>query len=132
MSDLLIPATRHTPAVEFLFSAHRLSLTGESYPENTARFYGPVLEALDAYLAATDSAPIHLNLALSYINSGSLKMLYRLVGRLNAAAEQGRPVQVTIAREADDDGAEEFAEDLAADHRALKVGLVDKASAGLI
>src|ERR1700744_3455424 len=126
MSDLLILASRHTPAVRFLFSAHQLVLAGESYPENTAKFYGPVLEALDAHLAEPNAAPVSLTLALSYINSGSLKMLYRIVGRLNDAAEQGRPVRVAIEREADDDAAEELAEDLAADHGALKIELVDK------
>ncbi len=127
MPDLLIPATRHTPAVEFLFSTHRLSLAGESYPENTAKFYGPVMEALDAYLAEAGDAPIGLRLALAYINSGSLKMIYRLVGRLDAAADQGRSVVVTIEREADDGAAEELAEDLQTDHRALQVVVVDRA-----
>ena len=129
MSDLLIPATRHTPEVAFLFSEHRLSLRGESYPENTAKFYGPVLDALGAYLAEPTETPISVRIALSYINSGSLKMIYRLVGRLNGAAEQGRPVQVAIEREADDDSAEELAGDLAADHGALEVVLIDRAPA---
>jgi hypothetical protein len=129
MPDLLIPATRHTPAVDFHFSAGQLSLRGESYPENTAKFYGPVIEALDAFLAGPDDAPVSLRLALAYINSGSLKMIYRLVGRLDLAAGQGRPVQLVIERETGDDAAEEFAEDLAADYRALKIELVDKTPA---
>lgn len=128
MRDLLIPATRHTPAVEFLFSAHRLSLAGESYPENTAKFYGPVMEALDAYLAEPDDAPIGLRLALAYINSGSLKMIYRLVGRLHAAAGLGRAIVVTIECEADDGAAEELAGDLQADYGALRIVVVDKAA----
>jgi hypothetical protein len=128
MPDLLIPATRHTPAVDFRFSAGQLSLSGESYPENTAKFYGPVMEALDAFLALPDGAPVSLKLALAYVNSGSLKMIYRLVGRLDAVAGRGRPVQVVIEREAGDDAAEEFADDLTADYGALKIELVDRAS----
>ncbi len=128
MPDLLIPATRHTPAVDFRFSSGQLSLIGESYPENTAKFYGPMMEALDAFLAEPGEAPVSLKLTLAYMNSGSLKMIYRLVGRLDAAAGRGRPVQVVIEREPGDDAAEEFAEDLAADYSTLTIELIDKAS----
>lgn len=125
MADLVIPPTRDTPAVRFVFSEHRLTLEGESYPENTAKFYGPIMEALQAYLDEGD-APVNLWLALRYMNSGSLKMIYRLVGRLNSAAERGRPVTVTVEHDPEEADAAEFADDLAADHPALEIKVVSK------
>lgn len=119
--DLLIPARRETPAVRFLFSQHQLSLEGESYPENTAKFYAPLMEALEAYLGEDGGEPVTLRLALTYMNSGSLKMVYRLAGRLNKAAMAGRPIAVIVEHDAEADDAAEFAGDLAADYQALDI-----------
>ena len=124
--DLVIPGRRETPEVQFLFSEHRLSLEGESYPENTSKFYAPLMEALEAYLGEDGGEPVTLRLALSYMNSGSLKMIYRLVGRLNKAAAAGRTVAVIVEHDADADDAAEFAGDLAADYTAIEIRTVAK------
>lgn len=41
MQSIRIPAAERTPEVEFDFASGRLSLAGESYPEDTAAFFRP-------------------------------------------------------------------------------------------
>ncbi len=50
MDRIQIPATSRSPLVDFDFAAGRLLLRGESYPEDAAAFYGPLLQALRACL----------------------------------------------------------------------------------
>lgn len=85
MQDLYIPATGTSPEVDFRFSADRLALTGESYPENAAAFYGPVLEALRGYLAEARGRSIEVRVELKYFNSSSTKVLFNMFDLLHAA-----------------------------------------------
>lgn len=52
LSNLHISGTSCTPVVDFHFDTHRLYLSGESYPENAAAFYRPLLTEIEAYLLA--------------------------------------------------------------------------------
>lgn len=85
MQDLYIPATATSPEVDFRFSADRLALVGESYPENAAAFYGPLLEALRDYLAEARGRSIEVRVELKYFNSSSTKALFNIFELLHAA-----------------------------------------------
>lgn len=129
MENLHIAGTPCTPAVDFYFDTHRLSLTGESYPENAAAFYRPLLEQLQDYLQrltatsalAEANAPslIEFHMSLVYFNSSSTKMLFSLFNALNLAAEQGLPIRLHWYYDQDDDIAQEFGEELHIDFPAL-------------
>lgn len=129
MENLHIAGTPCTPTVDFYFDTHRLSLAGESYPENAAAFYRPLLERLQDYLrrltaksaAAQADAPstIEFHVSLVYFNSSSTKMLFSLFNALNQAAEQGLPITLHWYYDKDDDIAQEFGEELHIDFPAL-------------
>ncbi len=59
--DLYLAPERDKPEVDFKFSLHHLSLKGETYQENAAQFYGPILAALRVYLNDTRGAHITVN-----------------------------------------------------------------------
>ena len=116
MNDIHIAGTRQTPAVDFVFSAHKLSLVGEAYPENAAAFFEPLNAALAEYLAATSDQPLTVMFDLRYLNSASTKMIFRLVGLLDAAAQQHRKVRLEFRLLEDDDMLLEFGNELKEDH----------------
>ncbi|THF66894.1 DUF1987 domain-containing protein [Pseudothauera nasutitermitis] len=119
MQNLLIAASPNTPEIDFRFDQHLLSLQGESYPENAAAFYGPVLEALRGYLARTEDRPLTVNVSLSYFNSSSTKMLFTLFGVLDQAARDGRRITLNWFHEEEDDTIFEFGQELEEDFQAL-------------
>ncbi|QTF10866.1 DUF1987 domain-containing protein [Brenneria izadpanahii] len=129
MENLHIAGTPCTPAVDFYFDAHRLSLTGESYPENAAAFYRPLIEQVQNYLHtlaaeidASEAAPptaVEFHVSLVYFNSSSTKMLFSLLNVLNQAAEHVLPITLHWYYDQDDDIAEEFGEELRIDFPAL-------------
>ncbi|MEC5317946.1 DUF1987 domain-containing protein [Brenneria populi subsp. brevivirga] len=129
MENLHIAGTPCTPAVDFYFDTHRLSLTGESYPENAAAFYRPLIEQIRDYLrllttksdaAEADLPPaIEFHVSLVYFNSSSTKMLFSLFNELNQAAEHKLPITLHWYYDKDDDIAEEFGEELHIDFPAL-------------
>jgi hypothetical protein len=119
MDPLFIAATPTSPEVDFHFAEHTLSLKGESYPENAAAFYGPVIERLRRYLGDCRAQTITVNVSLAYFNSSSTKMLFALFEALNDAALAGNDVLLNWYRDEEDDTILEFGEELRDDFAAL-------------
>lgn len=124
MNPLHIPATASSPEVDFRFDEHRLSLRGESFPENAAAFYGPLITALRDFLALPDPDRLLLvEVALTYFNSSSTKMLFTFFDLLDKAAAQGRRVKLSWLHDSEDDTIREFGEELVADFKNLDIKL---------
>jgi len=116
MSHLKIAATERSPEVDFDFENHRLRLSGESYPEDVAAFYGPVFEAFDRYLHQLADGACVFDFELIYFNSSSAKAIMSLIERLDEVAARGATVTVNWYYDEEDDTmrelGQEFGEDL--------------------
>jgi len=119
MENLFIAATPSSPEVSFDFERHILSLKGESYPENAAVFYGEAIARLRKYLAACDGVSVTVNVALTYFNSSSTRMLFSIFDALNDAAERGNRIELHWFHDEDDDTILEFGQELHDDFPAI-------------
>lgn len=123
-----IVSTACTPSVDFYFDTHRLSLSGESYPENAAAFYRPLIDQVQDYLAnlaihsniARSPEHIEVHISLNYFNSSSTKMLFSLLNVLHLAAQEALPIALHWYHDREDDIAQEFGEELHVDFPALE------------
>lgn len=116
IQDIRLEATRSTPEVRF-DSAGRLSIVGQSYPENAFAFYQPLLQWIDDYFGQlAPSAAVSVDLQLPYLNTTSSKCLLMLLEKLESEHERGRNVSVRWQYDEDNESelecAEEFKEDL--------------------
>jgi hypothetical protein len=127
MDDLFIAGSRHSPEVDFRFSQHSLRIAGEAYPENAAAFFGPLIQACDAYLKESGDASVTIDLALRYLNSASTKLLFQFVGLFDRAASTGRKITIVFRHDPEDDMLIEFAQDLSADYSWIDMQLVETA-----
>lgn len=119
METLYINASPTSPEIDFRFAQDVLSIKGESYPENAAAFYGPVIERVRTYLGARSGAVITVHVSLAYFNSSSTKMLFTLFEAFNGAALAGNEVRLHWYHDEDDDTICEFGEELRDDFAAL-------------
>ncbi|MBV7534840.1 DUF1987 domain-containing protein [Duganella sp. sic0402] len=119
MEPLFIAASPTSPEVDFRFDQHTLSIKGESYPENAAAFYGPVIARVQAYLDNCGDAEITVHVSLAYFNSSSTKMLFTFFEALNNAAMAGNQVHLNWYHDEDDDTILEFGQELQDDFGAL-------------
>jgi hypothetical protein len=120
MENLFIAATATSPEIDFRFDQNVLSLRGESYPENAAAFYAPVIERLNVWLDSCSAAVITVEVTLTYFNSSSTKMLFSVFDALDRAASSGNVVQVNWYRDEEDEMILEFGEELQTDFTAIK------------
>ena len=119
MEPLFIAASPTSPEIDFRFDRHTLSIKGESYPENAAAFYGPIIARVQAYLDGCREAAITVNVSLAYFNSSSTKMLFSLFDALNEKAESGTEVVLNWYHDEEDDTIFEFGQELQEDFAAL-------------
>ena len=108
-------ASISSPAVYFDPENGQLTMSGESYPENTFEFYAPIIGWLKAFVAETDFA-ITLTLELAYLNTGRVKWLVDIFDLLEDAFQEGRQVLIIWRYHKKNsralETAEEFSEDL--------------------
>ena len=115
MQHLSIAATKSTPSIEYSPGEKTLSIFGESYPEDAAKFYRPVLEWLQKLLAAKPDR-LQVVLFIRYLNTSSSKCVMTLLDSLESAYANGINVSVLWRYEKENEMAlecgEEFGEDL--------------------
>jgi hypothetical protein len=119
MDNLYIEATATSPEIDFRFDQRLLSMKGESYPENAAAFYTPVVEQLRQFLASQHAATITTHIALAYFNSSSTKMLFSIFDALDQAAQAGNTIEVNWYHDEEDETIFEFGEELKADFTSI-------------
>jgi hypothetical protein len=122
---LHIAATASSP--EIFFDAERkiFGIRGESYPEDTARFYLPPLRWLKDYLDTAElQEPFVLNLDMPYCNSSSTKVLMDIFYLLETSAKAGRTVTVRWLYDKQNEHAYETGEELREDVEFLHFKLI--------
>ena len=109
-TDLQISATDRTPEIRLSAADGVFSMKGESFPEDVAAFYGQVIVAIDQLPGNLDK-PLEVDIAMVYINSSSIKAMFRIFEGFEAVRKAGQEVAVRWHYQDDDDIMEELGED---------------------
>jgi SiaC family regulatory phosphoprotein len=122
-------ATSQTPAVDFDYKAHELRISGESWLEDAAKFWVPVLNSVREYLDRAIDENIKVEVQLSYLNTGSFKAMVQLCRSLDEAAKKGNAVAFSWRYRQDDEMARGYGEDLEASVQATALQITFKEEA---
>lgn len=117
MNNLIIEKTQSTPYINFDPVLRRLAISGESFPENAAKFYSPILEWLKLYIDRLDSSyEVVMEYEIVYFNSSTSKIFMTIFDMLDRAVEDGKKICVNWRCDEKNETAiecgEEFREDL--------------------
>lgn len=106
------------------FNAHSgvLEISGESYLEDTAKFYAPVLKWLRDYVDQSYGSLI-LNIKLTYFNTSSSRSILDILYILKEYEDKGGDVTINWFYSGDDYEIEEEVEDYMID-TGLKINLI--------
>ena len=110
MSELNIAATERTPEIQLSSINGIFRMKGESYPEDVSAFYGQVIVAVDQ-LANNLAKHLTVDVAMIYINSSSIKAMFRIFEGLEAVRKNGQTLSITWHYQDDDDIMQELGED---------------------
>ncbi|MEL7657816.1 MAG: DUF1987 domain-containing protein [Bacillota bacterium] len=116
MEDLVIEKTQSTPYIYFSQKENVLIIKGESFPENSAKFYAPVMEWLREYLLKLENEKVTVQFEIVYFNSSTSKVFMTIFDLLQAEVEKGKDISVRWLCDKENETAiecgEEFKEDL--------------------
>jgi len=126
MENLIIEKTKSSPKIFFDFATHQHYITGESYPENTSKFYKPVLDWIIEYLEKITDEVVVFNVELIYFNSSSSKILMDLFDLLDEACVQKKNISVNWIHDPEDEALMEYGEEFAEDLENLPIHIIER------
>ncbi|MCP4757628.1 MAG: DUF1987 domain-containing protein [Proteobacteria bacterium] len=126
MDRLFIASTKYTPEISFDAENNLLEIKGESYPENTAAFYSPVVFWLDEYLRYLQDQEVTLNLELVYFNSSTMKVLMDIFEKFEEAVEKNKRVAMNWIYDEQNENALEYGKELQEDLKVLVLNFIRK------
>lgn len=107
---LNIAATDRTPEIILTLQPAKLRIKGESYPEDVSAFYGQVIQAVNA-LVESPTGNLDVEIQLIYINSSSIKALFRIFEGFEDYRKKDQKVSIQWFADEDDDIMLELGED---------------------
>jgi hypothetical protein len=107
---LNIAATDRTPEIFLTSQPAKLSIKGESYPEDVSAFYGQVIQAVNS-LVESPIGNLDVDIQLIYINSSSIKAIFRIFEGFDEYRKKGQNVSIQWSADEDDDIMQELGED---------------------
>lgn len=115
MNDFDIPGSQSTPSVHSDFAQGRLSMQGDSYPENSFEFFTNIIAWIENFLAQ-ETTPLTLELGLIYMNTSSVKAMMDIFDLLEEAHLAGRAVRVDWGYDPQNERVRELAEEFREDY----------------
>jgi len=128
MKDLYIEGTRTSPEIRFDEEKNILSIKGESFPENVADFYNPILSWIENHLESIEDKEFIVNMEIIYFNTSSSKVFLDMFDILDEAAEEGKQTYLNWIFHEENESAMEAGEEFQEDLEFLKFNLVQKDS----
>ena len=102
MEDLIIIATKHTPQIELIIAENKLSISGQSWPENAMITFQPLMDKLESYFAEPNKT-LKIAINLDFINTCSTKMLINIFSQFQQWYEQDHKIELTWYYQTGDD-----------------------------
>jgi len=116
MENLLIEKGKSSPYIFFDATSGVLTFQGESFPENAAAFYDPVIKWVNEYFASCGETGTTFEFEIIYFNSSTSKIFMSLFSLLDAHSGTGKKIRVNWKATGENETAiecgEEFKEDL--------------------
>lgn len=88
----IYPELVYYPIVDFNYLTGECVISGESYMEETYKFYLPVINWLKSYIA--EKKPVVFTVKLTYFNTSSSRMLLEMLLILKQYKSEGGEVKV--------------------------------------
>ena len=110
-NSYIVEQAYKTPLINFDGASGNFELKGKSIPENSLKFYKPLLDWLDNYVQ--NSAPkTNLKIQLDYLNTDSTKCMIDLFRKLEQILKNGKgEIIINWLYEEQDDSMLEVGED---------------------
>jgi hypothetical protein len=113
MENLVIEGGIKTPSVNLDREKRQLRFEGRSIPEDTIRFYEPILKWIEQYIQTEREGTTEMHINLEYFNTSTSRYLFGIFKTLESYHVKGNPMLIHWYYEQDDFEMLESGEDYA-------------------
>ncbi len=110
MENISIKRTKQTPEVKLDSKSGVLSFSGRSLPEDSNKFYAPIIKWIDSYLTSP-SKSTKLVFELDYFNTASAKAIFSIIVKFNKLHEDNSSVKIEWFYDEDDEDMKELGDE---------------------
>lgn len=118
MELLHIEKTESTPLVHLDPDSGEFLIQGESFPENAAKFYTPIIEWFKSYLLSPADHTC-LEIEILYFNSSTSKVFLTIFDMMDKEVQSGKDIRVIWKCDPENESIIEFGEEFKEDLIAL-------------
>jgi hypothetical protein len=111
MTGYFLEPSDETPRVNFDPENQVFEIVGNSYPENSAKIYTPILEWLDQFVKSTTLTNLVFDFNFDYFNTSSAKYILEILRSIKQLEENGKSVLIRWHYFEDDTDMQEAGED---------------------
>lgn len=110
MRKMILEETRNTPQI--ILDPHHGSfkINGKSFPENSKKFYEPILDWFDQFDPPSNVKYI-FEFELNYISSSSIISIFEILKKIGKICRNGAQVSILWKYEEDDEDIRKIGED---------------------
>ncbi len=102
MDSIVLEATKTTPKIVIDPAKNVFEISGESRPENTSKFYSPIINWFDGYRSVLyyqknsfgKSKKVSIDFKLDYFNSTSAKFILDIFFQLEKIHKEGYEIEI--------------------------------------
>jgi len=94
MTGYFLEPSDETPRVTFDPSNRQFEIVGNSYPENSPKIYGPILEWLESFVKDTSMDDVAFDFNFDYFNTSSAKYILEILRTIRDLKDRGKNVLV--------------------------------------
>lgn len=94
MTGYFLEPSDETPRVNFDPENQVFEIVGNSYPENSAKIYTPILEWLDTFVKNTPLNDLVFDFNFDYFNTSSAKYILEILRCIKGLEESGKTVMI--------------------------------------
>ncbi|RXJ57915.1 DUF1987 domain-containing protein [Candidatus Marinarcus aquaticus] len=124
MNNLIIEATKYTPAINLNAQTGHIKMEGKSYPENTFEFYEPIMSWMKEYFSRPQIKTI-VELEIIYFNSSSSKLFFDFFDLIEENRDKS-DIEIRWIYDKENESALEAGEDFKEDFESLNFNLLSK------
>jgi hypothetical protein len=121
LENLYIESSERTPKIDFRADG-TLYMSGESYPEDSRKFYIEVFDWFDEFIKSNPEKA-HLTLKMRYFNSSSSKVIYEIFDLMEELAQNNTDTTVIWMYDEEDDTMEEYGVEFKEDFEDMNIEL---------
>lgn len=110
MNKLFIGKEKNTPEIIFDPANEHFEISGRCFPENSKKYFKPVLEWFDAFIPEADKS-IEFTFGFYYISSSSIISVLELIKRFDLLKDRGHQVTINWKYDEDDEDIRKIGED---------------------